>query len=52
MERSDVVVIGGGLAGLAAAATAARQGASVTRAGGPYRPRWAGRHRRAGTASS
>ena len=30
MERSDVVVIGGGLAGLTAAATAARAGARVT----------------------
>jgi phytoene dehydrogenase-like protein len=29
MEHSDVIVIGGGLAGLAAAATAARQGAKV-----------------------
>ena len=29
MEHSDVIVIGGGLAGLAAAATAARQGATV-----------------------
>ena len=30
MERSDVVVVGGGLAGLTAAATAARAGARVT----------------------
>ncbi len=29
-ERTDVAVVGGGLAGLVAAATAARSGASVT----------------------